>query len=431
MHRRKFLTNLSGLTAAVIGFPYVLPSKALGLDGTVSASNRITIGMIGVGSHGFDVNLKSFLNQPDARIVAVCEVDDKRLTTARDEVNKTYGSKDCATYRDFREVLARPDIDAVMISTPDHWHVTMAIMAARAGKDVQCEKPTLTIREGQELIRVIRNCGRVFQLSTEDRSIYIYHRMAELVRNGRIGKLHTIHVGLPKGYWVEGNYGVNDAAQPVPKDFDYDMWLGPAPEAPYTPGRCHFNFRWNLDYSGGMLTDWGAHLVDTAQWGNDTEHTGPVEIEGKGIFPKTGLYNAATDFHITYKYKNGVTMIVDADEPRIRFEGTSGWVGNRGWRGNLEAQPMEILDSVIGPNETHLYTCADGEHRNFLDCVKTRRDPYFPVEIGHRCSSVLHLGNIAMLLGRKLKWDPDSEIFPDDEEANRMLARTARSPWQL
>ncbi len=429
--RRDFLKQASSLAAVAAGFPYIVPASALGQDGAVAPSERITIGMLGIGSHGFEMNLLTFLTLADARIVAVCDVDDEHLRAARDEVNRVYGNNDCATYKDFRDVLARKDIDAVMISSPDHWHVVMAIMAARAGKDVQMEKPTLTVAEGQELLRVIRKCNRVFQMSTEDRSVYEYHRMAELVRNGRIGKLQRIRVGLPAGYWIRGDYGKNDRVQPVPKGFDYDMWLGPAPEVPYTPGRCHWNFRWILDYSGGMLTDWGAHLVDTAQWGNDTEHTGPIEIEGSGVFPRQGLYDAAKEFHIKYRYANGVTMIVESSQPSIRFEGTDGWVGNVGWRGPVEASSKEILNSIIGPDEIHLYTCPAGEHRNFLDCVKSRKDPYFPVEIGHRCCSVLHIGNIAMLLGRKLRWDPEKEVFSGDDEANKMLSRVMRSPWHL
>ncbi len=431
--RRQFLKKASSAVGAAVALPYYVPSQVLGKDRAVSPSNKITIGMIGIGEHGKEMNLKSFLAEPDAQIAAVCEVDDERLFDAQNEVNKAYGSSDCAIYRDFREVLVRNDIDAVMISTPDHWHVPMAIMAAKAGKDVQMEKPTLTVREGQELVKVIRKYNRVFQMSTEDRSIYVYHRMAELVRNDRIGKLHTIRVGLPSGYWIHGDYDPGGKWKPelVPEGFDYDMWLGPAPEAPYTPARCHWNFRWILDYSGGMLSDWGAHLVDTAQWGNDTEHTGPVEVEGKGAFPAKGLYNVAKEFHIKYKYANGVKMIVESTEPSIRFEGTDGWVGNTGWRANLEGEPKEILDSVIGPNEIHLYTCPAGEHHNFLDCVKSRKAPYFPVEIGHRCCSVLHLGNISMLLGRKLSWDPDTERFIDDAEANRMLSRPMRGRWHL
>jgi predicted dehydrogenase len=218
---------------------------------------------------------------------------------------------------------------------------------------------------------------------------------------------------------------------PVPDGFDYDMWLGPAPYAPYTKDRIHWNFRWIHDYSGGMLTDWGAHLLDGAQWGNDSEHTGPVEVEGKGEFWRDGLYNSAKDFNIEYKYASGVRLIVTSGTPSLRFEGSEGWIGNRGWRAKLQAEPQSILKSVIGPSEIHLYTCKAGEQRNFLDCVKSRKDCYFPPEIGHRCFTIAHIGNISMLLGRKLKWDPGKERFINDEQANRMLSRTMRSPWRL
>jgi predicted dehydrogenase len=251
------------------------------------------------------------------------------------------------------------------------------------------------------------------------------------VRNNHIGKLIKIIVRLPGGHRVKGNYGKIQKARPVPEDFDYDMWLGPAPATPYTPGRIHWNWRWILDYSGGNLTDWGAHLVDTAQWANNTEHTGPTEIYGQGEFPKEGLYDTATDYYIEYKYANGVALIIESRGCDIRFEGTEGWVQSRGWCGKLEASSPKILNGKIGPGQTHLYTEPAGEHRNFLDCIKSRRDPYFPAETGHRCFSVMHLGNISMILGRKLKWDPQKEIFSDDDEANRMLSRTMRSPWNL
>ncbi|MHC4619884.1 MAG: Gfo/Idh/MocA family protein [Planctomycetota bacterium] len=429
--RRRFLRSAAGVAAGAVGFPYLVPSPVLGGTGAVAPSNRITLGMIGVGGHGRNTNLKGFLGQPDAQVLAVCDVDPEQFRKAEDLVNRKYENQDCAVYKDFREVLARGDIDAVMISTPDHWHVPISLAAAKAGKDICCEKPTLTVAEGRVLSDTIKKYKRVFQMSTEDRSIYVYHRMAELVRNGRIGKLHTIRVGLPGGWRVRGVPAAIRQEQPPPDGFDYDMWLGPAPYAPYAPGRCHWNFRWILDYSGGQLTDWGAHIVDTAQWGNDTERTGPVEVEGKGIFPEDSLYNTATEYRIEYKYTNGVTMIITSGEVHIRFEGTEGWVGNTGWRGKLQAEPESVMNSVIGPDEIHLYTEPAGEHRNFLDCVKTRKDPYFPAEVGHRCCTVAHLGNISMLLGRKLRWDPDKEIFPNDDEANRMLSRPMRSPWHL
>ncbi len=424
--RRAFLKR----TAAVAGgvaMPYFVSSSALGKAGAVAASERITVGFIGTGGHGIDMNLKSFLAQPDAQAVAVCDVDPVNLHKARDLVNARYGNTDCMTTQDFREILARADIDAVMISTPDHWHVPISIAAARAGKDVECEKPTLTVEEGRRLVQTMQRYGRVFQWSTEDRSVDVYHRMCELVRNGRIGKVHTIRVELPVGPDTPGN----PEPMPVPEGFDYDMWLGPAPWAPYTRDRCHWNFRWIFDYSGGMLTDWGAHLLDGAQWGNDTEHTGPVEVEGQGVFCQGGLYDTAREYHLQYAYADGVRLLVDSGEPSLRFEGTEGWVGNRGWRGKLEASRPAILDSAIGPNDIHLYTCPGGEQRNFLDCVKSRQACYFPPEIGQRCFTIAHIGNIAMRLGRKLRWNPEEERFVSDDEANRMLRRTARSPWDV
>ncbi|MHC4206579.1 MAG: Gfo/Idh/MocA family protein [Planctomycetota bacterium] len=427
INRRDFLKRAAGASVASVGFPYLVQYSALGNAGTVAASERITVGFIGTGSHGIDMNLKSFLAQADAQAVAVCDVDPVHLKQGLDTVNKKYGNKDCAAYKDFRELLARDDIDAVMISTPDHWHVPISIAAAKAGKDVECEKPTLTIEEGRVLCDVIKCYGRVFQWSTEDRAVYEYHRMCELVRNGRIGKVHTIRVELPSGPDTPGN----PEPMPVPEGFDYDLWLGPAPWAPYTKDRIHWNFRWILDYSGGMLTDWGAHLLDGAQWGNNTEHTGPVEVEGKGKFFKDGLYNTAYEYHIEYKYADGVRLIVTSGTPSLRFEGSEGWIGNRGWRAPLQAEPKSILDSVIGPNEIHLYTCKGGEQRNFLDCVKSRKDCYFPPEIGQRCFTIAHIGNISMLLGRKLRWNPEKERFINDEQANRMLSRAMRSPWRL
>jgi len=342
-------------------------------------------------------------------------------------VDAHYDNEDCAMTKDFREVLARKDIDSVMISTPDHWHTLISLMAARAGKDVQCEKPTLSINEGKILIKEIRRLGRVFQTSTEDRAVPEYHRMAELVRNGRIGKLQRIEVVLPKQPNVPGD----PTPQPVPPDLDYEMWLGPAPYAPYNKDRVHFNFRWIWDYSGGIICDWGAHLFDTAQWANDTERSGPVQIEGTGTFWEDGLYNTVKEYEVTYRYANGVVMTCKPGNPSIKFIGAEGWVGNTGWRAPVQASSEKILKSVIEPSEIHLYTNPKGEHDDFLKCVKTRKDPYFPVDIGHRVSTVCHLANIAIKVGGKLKWDPSKEEFIGSPEANKMLSRPMRSPWTL
>jgi predicted dehydrogenase len=415
------------LKATALAAPSLIAARAIGRAGEVAASERITLGCIGLGGQGM-ANMSAFLRYPDARVVAVCDVDRRNLDRAVRELQNRQGdTAGCLITKDFRQVIDRRDIDAVMISTPDHWHAPMSIMAARTGKDVICEKPTLTVAEGRLLCEVVQRYGTVYQTATEDRSVVQYHRLAELVRNGRIGKLHTIHVGLPAGPGGPGN----PAPQPVPPELDWDLWLGPAPWAPYCADRLHFNFRWISDYSGGMLTDWGMHLLDTAQWGNDTEHTGPVEVEGLGQYFAGGLYNTAHHFELTYRYANGVTLYVKSTGPSIRFEGSDGWVGNQGWRAPVQASSPAILESVIGPEETHLYTCPQGEHRNFLDCVKSRKDPYFPAEIAQRCNTICHIGNIAMTLGGKLRWDPDHERFPDNPTANRLLSRAAREPWTV
>ncbi len=410
--------------AVSIVAPVLIPARVLGAD---APSKKITVGFIGTGDHGTGWNLRRYLNHNDAQVRVVCDVDGQRRRRAKRIVDEQYLNQDCAMTGDFREVLARPDIDAVMISTPDHWHTLISLMAVRAGKDAQCEKPTLTIAEGKLLVETVRRHNKVFQTSTEDRSLPVYHRMAELVRNGRIGKLQRIEVILPK----QPNQPGDPTPQPVPPDLDYEMWLGPAPYAPYTKDRVHFNFRWIWDYSGGIICDWGAHLFDTAQWANDTERSGPVEVQGTGTYWTGGLYNTVKDYDVTYRYANGVVMTCTPGNPSIKFIGTEGWLGNRGWIGELEASSKDILNSKIGPNETHLYTNRAGEHRDFLDCVRSRKDPYFPVDIGHRVSTVCHLANIAIKLGRKLKWDPKAEQFEDAAAANAMLSRPLRSPWRL
>lgn len=427
-NRRQFLKQAPVAGGTLAAVPYVITSAALGAGGRPPASERITVGFIGLGGHGIGRNLNMFLHQQDAQPLALCDADKRRIDEGLKTVRGRFGAEfTCQTTQDWREVVARDDIDAVMISTADHWHVPMSIAAIKAGKDVICEKPTLTIAEGRALADTVQRYGAVFQMSTEDRSVAIYHRVAELVRNGRIGKLRKIFVQLPAG---PGNAG-DPRPKPVPSGFDWDTWLGPAPWKPYREGLHMFHWRWNRDYSGGQLTDWGAHQLDTVQLANDTERTGPITVEGSGKRHESGLYDTFYEYHLTYKYANGVEMHVDSGGTGLRFEGTDGWVGNEGWRTPLKANSKEILNSVIGPDEIHLFTCPAGEHRNFLDCVKSRHDPYFPAEVGHRCCTVSHIGNIAMELGRKLSWDPESERFGDDATANRMRSRANRQSWTL
>ncbi len=422
--RRHFIQGVLSAGSA----PLFLPSHVFGSGGAVSPSNTIALGFIGVGDHGRAVNLASMLTQADARVVALCDVDRKHLALGAQMVTERTGAAlpASALHGDWRSVIARADIDAIVISTPDHWHTPIAMAALCAGKDVLCEKPTLTIQEGQALAAAVRRYGRIYQASTEDRALPMYHRMAELVRNGVIGRLHTIRVQLPPG----DRKLVLVREVPVPPELDYNMWLGPAPYAPYQPERVHFNFRWIQDYSGGMLTDWGCHQVDTAQWANDTELTGPTSVEGTCVFGQ-GLYDTAWDFDLTYIYRNGVRLRIENTGTGLRFEGDNGWVGNTGWRRPVEASSPAILDAIIPPHGVHLYTEPGREHRNFLDCVRSRRDPYFPIEKLHRLSSLLHCGNICLKLGRKLDWNPDREEFVADDAANRLRARAMREPWHL
>ncbi len=427
--RRGFLK-----AAGMVAFPLILPVRS---EAAVAPSNRITLGFIGTGDHGVNMNLKSFLQNPDAQAVIVCDVDRDRMLGAQELVNQQYAQqqlsgmyKGCDATQDWREVIARTDVDAVVVSTPDHWHVLPSIAAARAGKDVFCEKPlTLTVYEGRVLSDTMRQYGRVFQTASENRSKGNFLRAAELVRNGRIGKLHTIYTQLPVDPTARSMQNKPFTVEPVPEGFDYEMWQGPAPDAPYTKGRCHYHFRWIFDYSGGSLTDWGAHINDIAQWANNTEYAGPIRVEGEGIFPNEGLYNTAIAWKLTYQYANGVTLICTDGSPKIRMEGSEGWIECT-WD-TIEASSREILHSEIGPGEIHLRTCPEHEQRDFLNCVKSRAATYAPAEIGHRTVTISHIGNIAMKLGRKLRWDPETERFEKDDTANRMLSRTMREPWHL
>ena len=415
--RREFLKG-SAVTAAALTLPTIVPSSVFGAN---APSNRITIGSIGLGGMGTG-NMKGFKGKSGSQVVALCDVDAGQLEKARE----TAGLDEKSTYNDFRDLLARDDVDAVVVATPDHWHVPVSIAAVKAGKDVYCEKPlTLTIAGGRALTDAVKRYGRVLQTGSQQRSGSEFRNACELVRNGRIGKLHTIKVGIPGN---NRKCPPTWEAQPVPEGFNYDMWLGPAPWEPYIEQRCHYQFRFILDYSGGQMTNWGAHYLDIAQWGNGADDTGPVEIEGKGDFPESGLFTTAKKVDITYTYANGVKLLLTTGGGNTRFEGSDGWVFVT--RGKIDAEPKSLLKEKIGPDEIHLYNSRDHK-QNFLDCIKSRKDPIASAEIGHRSSSVCHLGNIAMLLGRKVKWDPKKERFINDRAADSMIAHSMRAPWSL
>ena len=443
-----FRTSAVAMSGMVLTGPRIVPASVFGAN---APSNRIVIGCIGVGGMGTN-NMMGLMANKDVQIVAVCDVEkgsreyghwynkggwlgrepaQKRVEEYYARQKGTGNFKGCAGYVDFREMLVRDDIDAVVIATPDHWHATPTIMAAETGKDIYCEKPlALTISEGRAMVKAVRRHRVVFQTGTHHRSANQHLRfVCELVRNGRIGKLKRIIAYV----------GPNNRTPPpvpwqlmsIPEGFNYDMWLGPAPWKPYHKKRCHYTFRFILDYSGGQTTNLGAHVLDIAQWANDTELTGPVEVEDLGgEFPKDGLFNTPTKVHFRARYANGVELIcqTSSDGRVMRFEGTEGWI-ETGWK-TFKTHPKSLRNSVIKPNEIHLYRSKD-HHRNFLNCIKTRRDPIAPVEIGHRSTSICHLGNIAMMLKRKLWWDPNAECFINDEQALRCLSKPMRAPWHL
>lgn len=433
INRRRFIRDLSGTALATLSMPYVIPSSALGKNGRVSPGNRITMGFIGVGGMGTG-NLRGFLQLSDAHVVAVCDVDTNHRNLARDLVNKKYDNTDCATYNDFRELLARKDIDAVCISVPDHWHALAAVTAVRAGKDIYAEKPlAFSIAEGRAIVDAVAKHGTVWQTGSQQRSDRDFRFAAELVRNGRIGQVNNVHVALPYGNSIRED---DTRSAPVPEGFDYDRWLGPAPWAPYSPARCHWNFRWISDYSQGQITDWAGHHCDIAQWAMDTEMTAPMEVEGERDFPKAedGFFDTPNSYRFECKYKEGFTLLVTdhRQHPRntngVLFYGSEGWI----WinRSLIDAHPQSLLRSKIGSNDVHLYK-SDHHRQNFLDCVKTRTEPVAPARVAHRSIMIAHLGVIAMKLGRKLYWNPQNEKFVNDSDADKMLFRPMRGPWHL
>jgi predicted dehydrogenase len=434
------------------GFPSIVPASVLG---SASPGNRINIGAIGTGRISRGHDLPGIWRYDSARIMAVCDLDSHRVEEARVLVNKHYSITQgkaydgVTTYSDYRELLANKDIDAVVISTPDHWHALIAIDAVRAGKDVYLQKPaSLTVAEGRALSDAVHRSGRIFQIGSQQRSSPQFRYAAELVRNGRIGQLRTVKIGLPGD-----PAGEEEPVMPVPKGLNYDMWLGSTPVVPYTEKRVHPHSGYDRpgwlrceQFGAGMITGWGAHHIDSAHWGMDTEYTGPVEIWGTAEFPKAGLWDVHGPFRTEALYADGVHMIVTGEYPNgIRFEGTEGWIfvsrGNETVTSSdpvaklrdsqaLAASDPRIIKSVIGPDEIHLYESKE-HHGNWLDCIKSRQQPIAPVEVAHRACSACLLHHMAMKLKRKLHWDPLKERFLNDDEANAMLSRPQRSPYAL
>lgn len=416
--RRSFLGKSSAAVAGAFAAPMILPSRVFG------ANDRIAIGAIGVRNQGAG-NVKKFL-AAGADVVAVCDVDSK-VAAAAAEIVSAKGPTP-KIYSDYRQLLEEKGIDAVVITTPDHWHALMTIDACKAGKDVYCEKPlSLTIAEGRRMVNAAREHKRIVQTGSQQRSSAEFRKACMLVRNGFIGDVTEVLVGIP-GPNHPGSIG---EAEMVPPELNYDMWLGPAPMKPYHSKRVHYNFRFWWDYSGGQMTNFGAHHLDIAQWGLGMDNSGPISVEGTAEFNPQMLHEVTEKCRITYTYANGVRMTLGQGQKDIN-QGTT-FIGTKGnvavGRGKLVTEPVELADTSLDAAAlTQLYLSKD-HTKNFLECMQSRELPICDVEIGHRSATVCHLANLVARLGRPVKWDPVTETCPDDARAQAMTDRPYRAPW--
>ncbi len=438
--RRQFLKT-AATSAGVISFPYIVPASALGKEGKVAPSNRIVFGAIGTGGQGSG-NMHHFMSFPEVQMVAVCDVDARHLQGACDAVNKKYDNKDCKAYKDFRELVARKDIDAVCIGTPDHWHALTSIAALNNKKDVYCEKPLVnSVAEGRAVADAAKKNKRVLQTGSQERSGDNARYACELVRNGRLGKIHTVRVNLPcnDGHHQQVRQFNHEswAEMPIPKELDWDFWLGHTPKVPYHEKRCHFFWRFILAHGGGEMTDRGAHVIDLVQLGLGMDDSGPVEFSAQGKQEGgEGPFNAFWDYKFENVYANGVRMIGEAKDPRgLKFEGDDGWIFIHIHGARLECSDPKLIDEeamkkIKEPVGKIELGRTDGHHKNFMDSIKSRKQPFASAEVGHRTASLCHLNNIAMLTGKKFKWDPKKEKA-DVDAVNALLAPKMRTPWHL
>lgn len=423
--RRAFLKKSAlGLTA-----PMIVPASVLGRSGATPPNNRVQLGCIGVGGMGTG-NLNSFMQDDRVVITSVCDVDARHRARAL----KIAGLNEKAGTGDFRELTSHDGIDALMIATPDHWHAIITSAALNAGKDVYCEKPlAASVSEGRFVSDLVTKQSRVLQCGTWRRS-GIYTRMAcEWVRNGYIGKLQKIEVGVPAKFEVRGGFTGLERPEDVPPELDYEMWLGPAKKAPYTAARCHFNFRWIDDYAPGYITDWGAHFVDVAQWGNGTDDTTPVAIKARDVSRRgAGIYDAPEGFHIDYRYANGVEMSMFSTQDKeawgTKFIGEDGWVFTENTK--LITEPDSLRKTRLKDTDEKLYVSGN-HHRNFIDSVYSRERTAAPAEAAHRAASCCHLGAVAVATGEEIQYDPKAERITNSEKGQAMLSRAMRAPWKL
>ena len=464
MNRRQFLAA-TGLALAV---PTIIPASALGREDKPAPSGRITMGVVGWGMQG-PGNTGEFLGLKDCQVVAACDLDKNHLQSAVNAVNGKYGNQDCKAYHDYREMMARSDIDAVMLAVPDTWHALLAVEAARNKKDIYGEKPLArTIAEQQAIVKAVEQNQRIWQTGSWQRSQRPFRRAAEIVRNGLIGKVTRVEVGLPDGHYdfagtggplaaklksgapadflakvVPGTPEWDAAVSEPPPELDYGMWIGPSRMEPYIGARVHMNWRWNYNIGGGQLLDWIGHHCDIAHWGLDMDNTGgPSEVEAEGEFPRPeAIWNTCTRYRITLKYPKDITMIIAGGHSDIR--GGAKWIGTDGWvwvdRGAFDASHVDWFVKLPDNSTVSLYR-SDNHQRNFIECVKSRKPTITPVQTAHHSAIPGHLGLISLLagqdengkrIGRKIKWDPEKEVILDDPEASKLLSRPYRAPWEL
>lgn len=405
-----------------------------------SPNDKINIGVIGWGMQG-PPNTKAFLPMEDCRVIAACDVDSKHLQQAADTINGHYQNRDCAAYRDYRELLGRDDIDAVMIAVPDHWHALISVEAAQRGKDIYGEKPLAkTIAEQQAIVRAVQKAGVIWQTGSWQRSRSNFHKAAEIVRNGMIGRVTRVEVGLPSGHtdFLKGRTKVETSKElaPVPAELDYEFWTGPAEVKPYRPALVHMNWRWNYNTGGGQLLDWVGHHCDIAHWGLDFDKVGPTEVSGTGEFPpKDDVWNTCTKYRLELQYPQGISMTMAGGHQDIR--GGTKWIGTNGWvwvnREQFDASNEEWKDWKYVPDELRKVqlTRSLNHQRNFIDCIRSRKPTLTPAEVAHNSAVPGHLGLIAMMVGRKVRWDHAREVILDDPEATALMSRKYRGSWRL
>lgn len=441
INRRSFLKKGLTATAGAALLPHIIPASAIGRNGFVPPSDRIVMGGIGLGGMGRG-NMHSFLGIKEVQFVSVCDVDTAHGEAAKKVINDRYGNTNARSYVDYREFLDKEKLDAVSIATPDHWHGILSVASINNGLDVYGEKPLArTIAEGRSIVNAAHKNNIVWQTGSWQRSVGHFRRAVHLVRNGVLGKISHVEVGLPDGPRSIGTPPV----QTPPATVDYNLWLGPAPRVPYR-GVLHFHWRWMMDYSGGQLTDWAGHHVDIAHWGLGFDETGPLEVEGKGTYPVDGIYNVPVEYVINCKYENGIEMLVANQSYFVaRRKGNEWsknqnigmgavWYGENGWihvnRNGLWASNPEWLEIPESELTEEVYISSNHQ-QNFIDCVKSRKATITPVATAHNSISVALIGEIAMLTGEKLKWDYQQERFTNSEYANRLLSRPFRAPWEM